>query len=218
MSAQQIQKEIEFKVIRVSSGFTLENASTHPVIGLTIPNQGNGEQAIEVHNPAIGLVGYPLVTTSGLGIYGTAQRINELDEATPHLNHAFLALFTLCATYRDLTAIAFEVDLANRLTVFIDTPTKEIFAWRAVNSNKIFVAERDKVIPKKDAITLDISELMYGFSVCAEHIRMGSNRFRVATYPETNDFLVSFYDHEKADIRVDINFPLLPREEKPTIQ
>lgn len=218
MAEQEINSEKSFKIFLVSKDFLLENPNTDDLIKVIMENQSLGKNGVlEAPNLVKGLMGYPLVTTSGLGLYGSAQYVSELDLAVPHLNSAFLALFTLCAQFKTLYSISFMVDLNNTLSVLIETPEKEIYAWRSVSSDRIFVSEKVREVPLENVITINISELMYAFSVSAEHIRMGSNCFRITTYQETNDFTVSFYDYEKEDIRMDIAFPLMPREATPVI-
>lgn len=180
----------------------------------------NEQQGI---NPARGLASEPLVSSSGFGLYATARTIEELQGAVPEMPNLYWWLFTLVSVYREVTFISFTLEQPAVWTVYLETRDKRVYSWMQSYSpnntpEKInaFVLEGTKELTEQPF--MNPSEMMQAFTVTAEHIRMGSQRFVIQTLAESQKFLVSMFDHADQSLRYDVAFGLqLDPEEKEVI-
>lgn len=208
----------------LNGSFILENVHTDESVKTAFifgkDLELNEQQGI---NPARGLAAEPLVSSSGFGLYATARTIEELQGAVPEYPALYWWLFTLVSVYREVTFISFTLEQSAVWSVYIETRENRIYGWMQpypsdTHPEKVntFVVEADKA-PSEQPF-MDPSELMQAFTVTAEHIRMGSQRFVIQTLAESNQFLVSMFDHADQSLRYDVAFGLqLDPEEKEVI-
>lgn len=168
-----------------------------------------------VVHPGKGLTDTPMVFSSALQQYGSAQSIEQLNEAVQdQYKDIFWGLFTIAATFP--TASRFYLDLTDTQTVrlLLETPTSNHYVWWLVGQTDIYVTENIEM-PEDGPNTVNFNpgELMFAFSIVAEHIRLGSRRFAIGNIPDEERIYVSFYDHEIQEFRVNLDFPLMKERE-----
>lgn len=169
-----------------------------------------------VRSPASGLTDATAVTSGAIGIYGSAEGIVELDAAVPDYPGLFWGLFELMATFPKTSSIAIELMENNAIRVLLEGENEGNYGWWEKTDTKIYVTSllsipgqviSEDIAPANPA--LKPSELLYAFSIVAEHIRLGTTQFRVFTELEYDHVCVSFYDHEIKDFRTNIVFPVI---------
>lgn len=212
----EASNSVNFRVIGVSGDFNIEDLHDSAVINIDLFLSEGKVTNMEAYNPAKGLYKEPLVATSGFGQYSSARTIEELQGAVPATPGLFWWLFTLVSVYPDVTTISFTISSAV-WGCYLETNNKKVYAWVAESGKRdTYVIEKVKEEVSSNP-AMNPSEVMQAFSVCAEHIRMGSDTFSVRSFPESEgaaQFIVSLFDHDNRALRYDVNFTKMLAEPK----
>lgn len=177
-------------------------------LNVTISLSAGHTETQTFSRPGLKLAGEALVTEGAIGRYGQAPDINALQEAVPGYPNLFWALFNLIATFPKTDSISIEVVNQEFPRVLLETDKGLVYAWWNIHTDEIYVAlEKDTTIEKKEIF--NPSELLFAFSIAAEHIRLGSLEFRVylVASDESTSVHVTYLDHEVKDFRCDTSFP-----------
>lgn len=203
--------------IRIYQTGTFTHDKSTNLLSLTVPVSPSEEQVFEgVAHPGTELTEEPAVFSSVIGQYGSATSIEQLNEAVGEAHKdLFWYLFELCATFPSVEQIAIDLSRPENPAVLL-TVKDGIgkYAWWHRGDSKIFVAtEIAGEIPfnavNSNSTPFNPSELLYAFSIVAEHIRLGSYRFVVGNLVDTQRVYVSFFDHEITNFRTNLEFPLM---------
>ncbi|UKS72131.1 hypothetical protein MOA67_gp292 [Klebsiella phage KpLz-2_45] len=203
----------ELKIFQTGN-FTLDNATE--TLTLTVPISAEETQNFEnVPHPGSKLLDEPVVFSSVIGQYGSATAIEELNAAVGE-DHKdlFWVLFELCATFPTVQQIALDLTRPDIPAVMLKVKEGvHKYAWWHRGTTHIFVAAEVLSLPvdnvEGNSIPFNPGELLYAFSVVAEHIRLGTTRFVIGNLVDRERVYISFFDHEIVDFRTNLDFPLM---------
>lgn len=203
--------------IRIYQTGTFTHDKSNDLLSLTVPISANEEQVFEgVSHPGQNLTDEPVVFSSVIGQYGSATEIEQLNEAVGEGHKdLFWYLFELCATFPSVQQIAIDLSRPDNPSVLLTVKDRQgKYAWWHRGASKIFVAtEVASEVPfnavASNSTPFNPGELLYAFSIVAEHIRLGSYRFVVGNLVDTQRIYVSFFDHELTNFRTNLEFPLM---------
>lgn len=208
----------DFRIYQVGSFVYNQDSDT---LDLTIPISPSDHQVLQnIPHPGQYLLEEPEVFSGAIGQYGSAQSIEELNEAVSvDYKDLFWGLFELAATFRSATRFSINVSRKDAPSVLIDTTKGRKYAWWQTGDSKIYVAAETAsnapvvAAAENNSTNFNPGELLFAFSIVAEHIRLGSYRFVIGNVLDSERIYISFHDHEIPDFRMNLEFPLMKERE-----
>lgn len=180
---------------------------------ITVLISPDQDQTTEFTHPGHGLLDDAHVYEGAIGKYGSAETIEQLDEPNQErLGNFYFSLFTLISTFPNTNSVSFDVSEPKAIRVLLETEAGLVYAWWYKDENRIFVAREEGVVPTVFPHIINPSEFIFALSITAEHARMGTTRFVVATNDSVDgggNITVSFFDHEVKDHRTTVVFPIM---------